>query len=333
MGLFTGIKQRLMKDAKKSIFIANSRKDNPWALAIYRELAKHGYRVFFDYLGAPSNDFQTTIRQGIESSSHFIVLLSDSTLSSAFIQAEIEWALRSRKNFVPILIEGFQYRREALPDPIAQLAAYNSIRFTAGTFERDVERLRLRFLEVPFAPDDVPASIPINVQEATKELEEAVASAPEISFASCFISFSTRDQDFADTLYKDLRSNGVKCWFAPHDMEHGKKIHEQIHQAILLHDRLLLILSDNSMASNWVRTEISKARKRELAERRQVLFPVRIVAFSKIQEWECFDPDTGSDSAQEIRAYFIPDFSDWSVSEGSYKQTVGKLVQALTLSS
>jgi hypothetical protein len=37
-----------------------------------------------------------------------------------------------------------------------------------------------------------------------------------IQYYSCFISYSTKDQEFADRLYADLQSKGVRCWFAPH---------------------------------------------------------------------------------------------------------------------
>jgi hypothetical protein len=47
----------------------------------------------------------------------------------------------------------------------------------------------------------------------------------------------------------------VRCWFAPHDIQSGKKLHEQIDEAIRLHDKLLLILSPHSMQSEWVKTE------------------------------------------------------------------------------
>src|SRR5439155_491875 len=64
-----------------------------------------------------------------------------------------------------------------------------------------------------------------------------------IQFYSCFISYSTQDQDFADRLHADLQNNGVRCWFAPHDIQAGKKLHEQIDEAIRVYDKLLLILS------------------------------------------------------------------------------------------
>ena len=44
-----------------------------------------------------------------------------------------------------------------------------------------------------------------------------------IEFYSCFISYSTKDQEFADRLHTDLQAKGVRCWFAPHDIQGGKK--------------------------------------------------------------------------------------------------------------
>jgi len=128
-------------------------------------------------------------------------------------------------------------------------------------------------------------------------------------FYSCFISYSSKDQEFAERLYADLQNKGVRCWFAPHDVQGGRKLHEQIDEAIHIHERLLLILSAHSMQSEWVKTEIAKARQREVREKRQVLFPMRLVSFEAVRDWECFDADTGKDSAREIREYFIPDFS------------------------
>src|SRR5208282_2198845 len=63
-----------------------------------------------------------------------------------------------------------------------------------------------------------------------------------LEFYSCFISYSTKneDQEFADRLYADLQNKGVRCWFAPHDIQAGKKIHEQIDAAIRMHEKLLL---------------------------------------------------------------------------------------------
>lgn len=152
--------------------------------------------------------------------------------------------------------------------------------------------------------------------------------AGSIQFYSCFISYSAKDQEFADRLYEDLQSNGVRCWFASHDIQAGKKLHEQIGMAISLHERLLLILSPNSIKSEWVKTEIAKARKREVREDQQVLFPISLnVPYHELQEWECFDADTGKGSAREIREYYIPDFTKWK-DHDSFQKEFKKLLQA-----
>src|SRR5207245_9984891 len=104
--------------------------------------------------------------------------------------------------------------------------------------------------------------------------------------------------------------------------------HEQIDEAIRVYDKLLLILSLDSMNSEWVKTEIAKARKRELRENRRMLFPLRLVSFSTLRDWECFDADTGKDSAREIREFYIPDFSHWK-DHDSFEHAFSRLLYDL----
>jgi TIR domain/Pentapeptide repeats (8 copies) len=149
-----------------------------------------------------------------------------------------------------------------------------------------------------------------------------------VEFYSCFISYSTKDQEFAERLHADLQAKGVRCWFAPEEMKGGVKLHEQIDEAIRLHDKLLLILSEHSMSSNWVKTEIANAREREKREGKQLLFPITLAPFEAIKQWKLFDADIGMDSAREIREYFIPDFSNWK-DHDSYQTAFQRLVKDL----
>ena len=129
-------------------------------------------------------------------------------------------------------------------------------------------------------------------------------------YDSCFISYATADEAFASRLFNDLQKSGVRCWFAPHSMVTGEKLHEQISTGIDSHDRLLLILSAASMASPWVRTEIGRAREKEKVLGRHVLMPLALVPFRDIRAWRQFNADLGEDTAREIREYFLPDFSN-----------------------
>jgi hypothetical protein len=150
----------------------------------------------------------------------------------------------------------------------------------------------------------------IGVPNAFITYAKSLATSP-IKFYSCFISHSTQDREFAERLHADLQDKGVRCWFAPRDIRGGRRLYEQIDEAIRFYDRLLLILSEPSMNSDWVRTEIINARTKELRDKGQALFPVRIVDFEKVSQWRCFDADIGRDLARDIREYFIPDFTRW----------------------
>ncbi len=149
-----------------------------------------------------------------------------------------------------------------------------------------------------------------------------------IEYYSCFISYSSKDQAFADRLHADLQAKGVRCWFAPEDVQGGKKLHEQIDEAIRYHDKLLLVLSANSMASEWVKTEIRRARREEVKAGRRKLFPISLAPFDAVRDWEAFDADIGKDMAVEVREYFIPDFSKWKEHD-AYRVAFERLVRDL----
>lgn len=131
------------------------------------------------------------------------------------------------------------------------------------------------------------------------------------TFHSCFVSYSHKDEAFAQSLVSRLKTAGIKVWFAPESLLPGRKIHEEVFKAISSFDKLLLILSKDSMSSTWVASEIRRARKREVKESCRVLFPISLVPIDEIEEWTLFDADNGQDLAAEIREYLIPNFSDW----------------------
>jgi hypothetical protein len=146
-----------------------------------------------------------------------------------------------------------------------------------------------------------------------------------IEYYSCFISYSHKDEEFARRIYNDLQASGVRCWFAPQDIQAGKKIHHQIDEAIKVYEKMLLVLSLSSMDSDWVQNEIIIARKKEDELGRQMLFPISIVPYSDIKSW-VIDSKEGRDIACEIREYFIPDFSCWKYDHDSYTKAFRQLL-------
>ena len=159
-------------------------------------------------------------------------------------------------------------------------------------------------------------------------LKSHIGAEQAIQFYSCFISYSHNDEDFAKHLYAQMKEASLRVWYAPEDIKGGEKLHEQIDNAIQLYDRLLLILSENSLQSEWVMTEIRKARTTEIEENRRKLFPIRLVSMEVIKGWKCFDPDSGKDLAIEVREYFIPDFSNWK-EEDAFNASFDRLLRDL----
>jgi hypothetical protein len=108
-----------------------------------------------------------------------------------------------------------------------------------------------------------------------------------IQHYSCFISYSSKDDAFVHRLHADLQDKGVRCWFAPHDMKIGAKILDTLDEAIRLRDKVLLVLSEASIASDWVEDEITKAFAEERQRGGTVLFPVRVddAVFATKEAW------------------------------------------------
>ena len=167
--------------------------------------------------------------------------------------------------------------------------------------------------------------------ETTKKFDIQVQFS-KTPFFSVFISYSTSDQEFCDKLYMALSEAGVRVWYAPHDIKPGQKIHFQVRSAIQHQDKLLIVLSESSMSSEWVQTELYHARQREAKEKKQVLFPISLVSYERIKEWSAFDADTGRDMAREIREYYIPSFNNWK-DENAFSDSVSRLVNALVETS
>ena len=102
------------------------------------------------------------------------------------------------------------------------------------------------------------------VPEEIIDIARSLRNGPPIQWHSCFISYSTKDEEFARRLHSRMREANMRVWFAPEDLKGGKKLHEQLFEAIQIHDRLLIVLSEHSIQSEWVMTEIRKADRKSV---------------------------------------------------------------------
>jgi hypothetical protein len=141
-----------------------------------------------------------------------------------------------------------------------------------------------------------------------------------IQYYSVFISYSSKDEQLARRLHADLQDKGVRCWFAPEDLKIGDRFRQRIDEAIHLQDKLLLLLSEHSIGSEWVEVEVEAACEKEAREKRLVLFPVRLD--------ECVMTTGQAWAANLRRTRHIGDFTHWTDPQ-AYQQAFERLVRDL----
>ncbi|HEX8090000.1 MAG TPA: TIR domain-containing protein [Blastocatellia bacterium] len=92
--------------------------------------------------------------------------------------------------------------------------------------------------------------------------------------SSVFLSHSHKDKEFVRRLAYDLRANGVKVWVDEAEILVGDSLIQKIGQAIEEMDYLGIILSPNSVESDWVRQELEIAMIEEIKGRRIKVLPI-----------------------------------------------------------
>ena len=177
-----------MARIEKTVFISYRRANLPWARAIYQDLTQHGFDVFLDYTGVASGDFESVILENLQSRAHFLVLLTPSALEHCgdpgdWLRREIEAALDSRRNIVPLMLEGFDFGTPTIANQLtgtlAPLKQYNAMSIPPEYFDAAMAKLREKFLNVPLDAVLHPASL--QARQAANYQKGAAASAPRVA--------------------------------------------------------------------------------------------------------------------------------------------------------
>jgi tetratricopeptide (TPR) repeat protein len=179
-----------MGHIEKTVFLSYRRTNVPWALNIFQNLTQYGYDVFFDFTGIASGDFEGVILENIRSRAHFLVLLTPSALERCgdpedWLRREIEEALDTGRNIVPLMFEGFDFGTptisKQLVGKLAQLKKYNALNIPADYFLEAMGRLRDRFLNVALEAVPRPRPASAVARQAATEQKAAAAEAPKVA--------------------------------------------------------------------------------------------------------------------------------------------------------
>ena len=143
-------------------------------------------------------------------------------------------------------------------------------------------------------------------------------------FYTCFVSYTEADDAFSLRLYNDLQGAGIRCWRGREDAKMGKTLRKSIDQAVRIYDKLIVILSENSLRSRPVVEEIERALNKEdqlytEGKDDEVLFPITLDG--AIFAWDHPLKD-------RVLNKYVGDFSEWEDSE-KYGKAFDHLVRSL----
>lgn len=143
-----------------------------------------------------------------------------------------------------------------------------------------------------------------------------------LQISPLFISYSHADSAFVDKMGNCFTERGVRYWRDIHDMKSGR-MEKQIDRAIRQNPTVLLVLSENSLESDWVEHEVRTARQLEKDVGRDVLCPVALDDSWKSSPWP-------QRIMEQIMEYNILDFSSWR-DDSKFDSMFRKLINGLEL--
>jgi hypothetical protein len=111
-----------------------------------------------------------------------------------------------------------------------------------------------------------------NVNEALQDKDNSnVISETSPSKVDVFLSYSSLNKNVADAVVSEFENNGIRCWYAPRDIEAGADWAESIISGLNGAKVMVLIYTDNSNDSEQVLRVVAYA-----AENGLVIVPFRL---------------------------------------------------------
>lgn len=130
--------------------------------------------------------------------------------------------------------------------------------------------------------------------------------------AKVFLSHSHSDKIFVEKLKKDLEDNNITTWYDNKDLDIGEIVSEAISQGIEQSWFFLIVVSPDSVSSNWVKYELNEAYDGHISDGKKIL-PVVI---GDIED---------KDIPKRLKKHLYADFR----SEEGYEDSFERLLRAI----
>jgi uncharacterized protein YjbI with pentapeptide repeats len=135
----------------------------------------------------------------------------------------------------------------------------------------------------------------------------------------CLLRCTSEDQAFAERLHADLQNRGIRCWIVPRGSERGMVVSVSNDEVLRFYDKLVLVLSEHTVASHWVQHEVEVALSKELNSQQRFLYPIRLdkAVLDSTENW-----------AIQLQHRSIADFSRWKEHD-AYQKAFTQLLREL----
>jgi uncharacterized protein YjbI with pentapeptide repeats len=159
---------------------------------------------------------------------------------------------------------------------------------------------------------------------------------------TCFISHSEKDAGLAQKIHDDLQGKGVRCWLTPKNDKERNWYENICDKAVRDNEKFLVLVSEDSIKSKWLRQEIENALKREKRmnlEMREELKDQCKYNFDDFQKPKYLFPILMDELGKEAFESWLKeldlegdliDFCDWEKQE-TYQKSLAGLVEGLQI--
>lgn len=111
------------------------------------------------------------------------------------------------------------------------------------------------------------------IKEKVKEKVERQNNSGDVVV---FLSHSSKDKKFIRRLAADLESHGIGVWLDEQQIHVGDSINDKISQGLADSDYLLIVLSEDSVNSEWVKKELNSMMMQEIQAKKVKVLPIKL---------------------------------------------------------
>jgi hypothetical protein len=112
------------------------------------------------------------------------------------------------------------------------------------TVDEDMARLRKELMQNAVEFTTTPEALYIDLLDKLEQLKPRI-----------FISYSSKDQEFVDRLFLQLKQSGHPVWLNTESIPKGEHWYDEMVKGLRETDLLILIVSEDAIASKWVAEE------------------------------------------------------------------------------